>query len=212
MISEKHSQAARANGARSRGPVTPRGKAASARNAIRHGLLAKTVVLSTEEASRFAELFASLVDRFSLVDDVEMSAIEEMAAAQWRSRRAIAMEHEILEAGIANQPPAPPLGKTTAAFCDPANHASLTLLQRYETRLQNIYQRALRTLLQLRKLAAKPPVPNEPRRPIVCNTVCATDDAQLDLPEVFDPPFEPVGTAVAMAEQIFASFEALAVP
>jgi hypothetical protein len=182
MVSEKRSQAARANGARSRGPKTPQGKAISSRNATRHGLLSGIVVLSTEEESGFLELFNCLLARFSPVDDIELSAIEEMAAAHWRARRAMAMEHSILETAIANQPGGTPIEKTTAAFCDPAQQQRLALLQRYEARLQNIYQRALRTLAQLRKLpartAARPverkplaPLPNEPKTPSVCNAV-----------------------------------------
>ncbi len=143
MTSEKRSQAARANGARSRGPVTPEGKAISSRNALRHGLLAKTVVLANENPKCFEELFYLLVERFSPVDDVEMCAIEEMAAAHWRLHRAISMEHAILDKGIANCHEEVPAEQTAAAFCNPANLQSLALLNRYEARLQNMYQRAL---------------------------------------------------------------------
>jgi hypothetical protein len=46
MIFEKYSQATRANGAGSRRPVTPEGKAISSRNAM----LSKTLVLRDESA------------------------------------------------------------------------------------------------------------------------------------------------------------------
>src|SRR4051812_31558263 len=112
MTSEKRSRAARANGARSRGPVTPEGKKISSRNALRHGLLARTVVLPNECAEVFEQLFNLLIERFSPVDDVEMSAIEEMAAAHWRLRRVIAMEHAILAKGIPQSREKLPLEQT----------------------------------------------------------------------------------------------------
>jgi hypothetical protein len=165
VISEKRRQAARANGARSRGPVTPEGKAISARNALRHGLLAKTVVLCNENPKTFETLFYLLVQRFSPVDDIEMSAIEEMAAAHWRMRRVMSMERAILDAGIERSRETTPAGQTADAFSDPANQATLALLQRYEARFQNMYNRALRSLALLRKL----PAPNEPKPPSACS-------------------------------------------
>ena len=170
MISEKHSQAARVNGARSRGPVTPEGKAISARNALRHGLLAKTVVLCNEDAKGFEALFNLLIQRFSPVDDIELSAIEEMAAAHWRIRRVMSVEHAILDAAIRENLDKEPDEQTLAAFADPVNQATLALLQRYEARFQYMYNRALRSLLILRKLPARTPEPNEPRDTNVCNT------------------------------------------
>jgi hypothetical protein len=163
MISEKRSQAARANGARSRGPVTPEGKAISSRNAIRHGMLSKTLVLRNESAKTFKALFYLLIERFSPVDDIEMSAIEEMAAAHWRMRRAMNMEHALLNAGILQNMGKEPDERAAAAFADPANQATLVLLQRYEARYQSMYNRALRSLTLLRKLPAHTPEPNEPK-------------------------------------------------
>src|SRR5260370_40585292 len=132
MISEKHSQAARANGARSRGPVTPEGKAISSRNAMRHGMLSKTLVLRNESAKTFKALFYLLIERFSPVDDIEMSAVEEMAAAHWRMRRVMNMEHAILDAGILQNMDKEPDERAAAVFADPANQTTLVLLQRYD--------------------------------------------------------------------------------
>ena len=50
--SSARAAASRRNGARSRGPVTAAGKARSARNATKHGLRARNVVLDDEERGR----------------------------------------------------------------------------------------------------------------------------------------------------------------
>ncbi len=225
MISEKHSQAARANGARSRGPVTPEGKAISARNATRHGMLAQFVVLPNEDETVFRQLFDMLIERFSPVDDIELSAIEEMAAAHWRSRRVMAIEHTLLKTALATRPAGPPLADTTAVFTSPEHLPTLTLLQRYETRVQTIYQRALRTLALLRKLpkqaVAEPaesevepvaPVPNEPSTTNVCNT----EDLPITPPEEPESPFEsslePIGTTVTLTRGRSGVFDVISVP
>ena len=190
MISEKHSQAARANGARSRGPVTPEGKAISSRNAMRHGLLAKTVLLSNEDPAVFKQLFYMMIERFSPLDDVEMSMIEDMTAACWRLHRAMAMEKSILEAGIAARPNIPPIEQIAGSFSDSVNALDLDRLLRHQTRLQNIYQRALRGLAQLRKMArpeGTADLPNEPSAPIVCNAA-----SKHPVPiQPKDPPVSP---------------------
>jgi hypothetical protein len=167
MISEKRSQAARVNGARSRGPVTAEGKAISSRNATRHGLLSAIVVLENEDAKTFEGVFNMLIERFSPVDDIELSAIEELAAAHWRLRRAMAMERALLDAASLKTPGKGGAEQLAAAFSDPATQATLVLLQRYEARFQSMYNRALRSLALLRKLPASTPDPNEPKTPSV---------------------------------------------
>jgi hypothetical protein len=87
MPSLRRILASRANGARSLGPVTPEGKARSSCNALRHGLLAKCVVLSNESPAGFQELHDQFVNRFGPADGVEDGLLEEMVAASWRLRR-----------------------------------------------------------------------------------------------------------------------------
>ena len=48
--------ASRANGLKSRGPVTPDGKYNSSRNAIRHGILARFLVMNGELPDLFEDL------------------------------------------------------------------------------------------------------------------------------------------------------------
>src|ERR1043166_3069090 len=88
MISQRKLLAVRNNGSLSRGPKTPEGKARSSRNATRHGLLAKCVLLPHESRENFEVLLNQYIERFGPLDAVEEGLIEEMVAAFWRIRRA----------------------------------------------------------------------------------------------------------------------------
>ena len=157
MSSLRLTLASRANGARSRGPATPEGKRRSSQNAIRHGLLARCIVMKNESQTAFEALIAHHCDRLHPADAFEFGFIEEMAAAYWRMRRAWALETRIFENHAKAQPPGDEIDRMAAAFTDPATHPGLGLMHRYETRLHCIYQRALHNFLLLR-LA----IPNEP--------------------------------------------------
>src|SRR3981081_2605014 len=87
MSSNLQIQASRANGAKSRGPVTPEGRARSSQNAIRHGFNAQTLVLGNESPDEFEKLLLSYIARWQPADAVEMDLVEEMVAAKWRQRR-----------------------------------------------------------------------------------------------------------------------------
>ena len=97
--------ASRANGAHSRGPRTPRGKARSSQNAIHHGLLAKCVVLNGESDEGFQLLLSHHLARFAPADDVDRGFVDEMAAASWRLRRAWALETRLFDQAVEDQPP-----------------------------------------------------------------------------------------------------------
>ena len=114
MISQKRILAARANGALSRGPKTPEGKARS-RNAVRSRRLTDCTVLGNESREAFQDLFNFHVDCFSPLDDVEMGMVEEMASAYWRIRRNWAIENYLLESAAAAQPEGPELPRIAAA-------------------------------------------------------------------------------------------------
>jgi hypothetical protein len=151
MISQKRILASRSNGALSRGPKTPEGKARS-RNAVRSRRLTDGVVLGQESREAFQELFNFHVDGFSPVDDVEMGMVEEMASAYWRIRRNWAIEKSLIESATAAQPEGPELPRIAAAVFELAAAPGLESLRRYETRLHVIYQRALHNLLILRSV------------------------------------------------------------
>jgi hypothetical protein len=105
MSSIERKTSSRANGARARGPITPAGKSRSSRNATRHGLLTKCVVLENESREGFDSLFSEFVARFAPADGVELGMVEEMFSAFWRQRRAWAIETRTMDNAISSQPP-----------------------------------------------------------------------------------------------------------
>ncbi len=169
MSSNRRKIASRANGAQSRGPITPEGKIRSARNATRHGLMAKCVVLDNESKDGFDTLLAGFVERFAPADPVELGLVEEMFSAFWRQRRAWAIETQIMNGAISTQPPdQDELTRLTEGFISIAAQPPLELMHRYETRLHRIFQRALANLILMRSLQELTPpaenieLPNEP--------------------------------------------------
>jgi hypothetical protein len=158
MSSIRRIRASRANGARSRGPVSPEGKERSARNALRHGILAQSIVLAEENSDAFRAALAAYVERFHPADDVDLGFIEEMATAFWRQRRCWGIETRILQDAVAAATAADPLGRYAQAFSSLAATPQLGLMHRYETRLHMMFQRALTNYLLVRQAA----IPNEP--------------------------------------------------
>ena len=65
MSSLRRINSSRANGARSRGPITPEGKERASANALRHGLLAECVVLENESNQCFDDLVTQHIERFA---------------------------------------------------------------------------------------------------------------------------------------------------
>ena len=111
--SERRRAASRANGAKSRGPVTPEGKlrsvansahstgprtpagkSRSSRNSLRHGLLASSVVLDGESVEMFREILTGLEDELRPDSPIEHRFVETMAISEWRRLRLLSLEKE----------------------------------------------------------------------------------------------------------------------
>ena len=89
-VSSARAEASRTNGARSRGPKTPEGKARSAQNALKHGMRAqKHVLLPDEDAAEFATLEAALlIEELQPVGALQTVLAQRGAVATFRLARA----------------------------------------------------------------------------------------------------------------------------
>jgi hypothetical protein len=96
-VSHARAEASRRNGAKSRGPRTPDGKARSSRNALKHGLRAAThVVLLDEDWDEFRALEGALLAELTPVGAVQAILVQRIAIATWRLARADRLEVEVL--------------------------------------------------------------------------------------------------------------------
>jgi hypothetical protein len=98
MSSIRQQESARLNGAKSKGPTTPEGKLRSSQNAIKHGLLAKTIVLRHEDRDLFNQILGDFVAEFQPESTREWCLVEELVAAKWRLRRLWGIESRLLGA------------------------------------------------------------------------------------------------------------------
>jgi hypothetical protein len=99
------SETSRLNGAKSRGPVTPEGRAISSLNATSHGLTSKTLILRNENEADFLEIMSAYFDYFQPSNQIEVDLISEMVAARWRLRRVWRYETAILDLEMDAQAP-----------------------------------------------------------------------------------------------------------
>ncbi len=193
---EAQRAAARANGAKSKGPVTEEGKSKSALNALRHGLLAGSIVLSTESRPKFEALLSGYVDEYQPEGQTENDLVEEIAAAKWQQQRCWMLITSLLDATMTRMADAIDAEfeeidaptRTALAFLQQADQGgALVLLNRYVARHARDWHRAIDKLRAIQKerreQSAAPTAPlekwpNEPE-PDLSSSPSTTSKPQL---------------------------------
>jgi hypothetical protein len=126
----------RANAQLSTGPATPEGKARVSKNALRHGLTARHLVIRDDEREEFAALQDSLSGELAPQGALEALAFNELLHAAWNLHRFRRIEAECSSG-------------TPDDFTDPQTIAVLDRLGRYQARAQRACSRALQELRAL---------------------------------------------------------------
>jgi len=177
-VSNARAEASRRNGAKSRGPKTPEGKARSAQNALKHGLRAqKHIVLQGEDAAEFNALESALIEELAPDGALQSALAQRLVFAVWRLARSERLEAELF---AENRLAGWSLGH--ALIRDGNGARSFDTLLRYRGGTLAELWRALRTLKALQAEQREPPAP-EP----------AVAPAPRSLPEPREAPIEPEG-------------------
>src|ERR1700722_5856303 len=173
-VSEARAAAARANGAKSHGPITPAGKYNSSLNAIRHAIFARCLVIPGESKASFQQMFDEFHDSLRPRTPVERALVEEMVTSWWRKQRIWSMEgahiaREIDDRDQHNRSEpsdTPAVCASRALVAIAGRERILDLFLRYETRYERQFHRAHQRLMFLksRPLDATPDLPIAPPR------------------------------------------------
>ncbi len=192
MTSPKKRSANRRNARKSTGPKTPEGKAVSARNAVRHGLLAQHIVLAedpNENPDDFNQLLGQLWEQYKPSRPLAYLLVERLAADFWRLRRALRYETQSIRDSREsyNDEISAVYAQITGKTHDPLKiilprEADLNRLLRYETMIEREINRTLRRLEQLCPDSADPSDPPPDSNP---------DDGPADPPPDPDPANDP---------------------
>jgi hypothetical protein len=92
MTSFRKIDANRRNAQLSTGPVTEEGKRRSRQNAVRHGLIAETVIDTLEDAEDYAAFEMAVTADYDAQSAVERELVLRLASLLWRLRRTTTIE------------------------------------------------------------------------------------------------------------------------
>ncbi|MCZ2151575.1 MAG: hypothetical protein LC126_27855 [Bryobacterales bacterium] len=139
-ISQAHSDAARGNGARSQGPISPEGKARSSQNARTHGLTASRIAfLSPEEQEEYDTLLRHYTARHLPKTPEELDVFNMLLHAAWRLRNLTVAEAQLYARA----------GGDPLLSEDPEIEKRANLLHRYRSETERAYHRHLNQLKSL---------------------------------------------------------------
>jgi len=97
MTSFRQIAANRRNARKSTGPTTEEGKQRSRCNAVRHGLMAETVIGALEEAEDYRAFEAVIAADYDAQSAVERELVLRLASLLWRLNRATTIETGLFE-------------------------------------------------------------------------------------------------------------------
>jgi hypothetical protein len=173
-------EASRRNGARSRGPKTPKGRSRSSQNARTHGLTAR-FVLSQEDQDSFDQLLAGYLQTYEPANAAETQLVSELTRCAWRLERLTAIETALLDIKVEQQRDwikerfrrIDGTSRVALAFAELADNSSrLSLLCRYEASCRRGLVSATNTLARLqneRRRRTERTGPQPPRNPWLQN-------------------------------------------
>jgi hypothetical protein len=164
--SQRRIEASRANGAKSKGPVTDAGKARSSQNARRHGILATHICLNQADEDVFNRILEQYVNRFQPRDQAEYDAVEEIVYYKFQMRQAwmqqastvamqMTIDKEFVDATWAS--PSDIDRRVLALTASIKDGNTIALLQRYSRTLSTQADRAIKSLIELQKQRIPPP-------------------------------------------------------
>ena len=195
LLSPARAEASRKNGAKSKGPKTPEGKARASRNALTHGLCAgHHVVVEGESPEAFAAFEAALVADLAPAGVLQTLLAGRIARAAWRLERAERIEAELFAREMDG-----PFGEGDlglALIRDGNGARAFDTLLRYRGAAQAELARTLRMLKVLqaeapaREAATPAELPIEPkarRNPGETVPTAAADEAARDTPQIARP-------------------------
>jgi len=154
MATDKQIEASRRNGARSHGPVTPEGKQQSSRNATKHGLCSRRMLLPDESPEKLRELEVFWLRQLWPQTHAERELVLNVASAAWRMQRYERLEASVMSIEMATHPEDPEAAGR--AFLSLANTGrGLDLINRYATRARREFEHALETYHETVRLRRK---------------------------------------------------------
>ena len=103
MTTNAQIKANRKNAKKSTGSRTEEGKSRVAKNALKHGLLARDTVLPGEDPADFDKQLSALEADIQPANSLEFELVRQIADAQWRMRRLTRLETGFLAAALADK-------------------------------------------------------------------------------------------------------------
>ena len=134
MATTAQSAANKANAQQSTGPISPEGKATSARNRPTHGFRSAAVLLPGDDPAEYESLLTELSEHFAPTNLTETRLVREMVDAEWRLRRVRCHTESAVSRHTA-----------TLAAPEPGHHlagCSCSTCLGYETKFERQYDRA----------------------------------------------------------------------
>ncbi len=160
---EKQREASRRNGAKSKGPVTPEGKARSAANGHLRPAPVKNLaqlpfLIEGENPEKFEALFQRYVQILNPTDPLQLNLVRRIARAEWMIEHYHAIRARVIEIQVARQraeveknftQPTPHL-QAAIAIAAEAGRAALPYIDRFLTTQCRQYRTDMQELRRLR--------------------------------------------------------------